>query len=490
MVQDHRSTGALPFWRERFLWTAVALWTLSVAAVLLWNLHNQQRKTLEIALQHARAAFEKDLIYRRWVAMSGGVYVPASEHTPPNPYMSDAPERDVLTPSGRLLTLINPVYMTRQVHELGLRHSGLHGHVTSLKPIRPENKADPWEARALLAFEQGAPEVSSVELLDGEEHLRLMRPLKTEHACLKCHAEQGYTEGDVRGGISTSIAMAPLRVIAHRQSLTMGLGIGLLWLAGVGGIVWGGRRLWHRGGELLHAKEQAESSDQLKSAFLATMSHELRTPLNSIIGFTGVLLQRLAGPLNDEQAKQLGMVRDSGRHLLALINDVLDISKIEAGQLEIAAAPFDLREAIDTVVRRLGPLAEEKELALRVELAPELGQIVGDRRRVEQILTNLVGNAVKFTDSGEVRVACVPADGLVVTRVTDTGIGIDADSMATLFRPFRQLDAGLSRRYEGTGLGLYICKRLVELQGGTIQVQSEPGAGSTFSFTLPLGAGA
>jgi PAS domain S-box-containing protein len=245
------------------------------------------------------------------------------------------------------------------------------------------------------------------------------------------------------------------------------------------------RRVQARTAELAVAKEKAESADRLKSVFLATMSHELRTPLNSIIGFTGIILQGLAGPLNAEQTKQLGMVRSSARHLLQLINEVLDLSKIEAGQLELATVPFDMRQLIDHVIRTITPQAESKGVLLASQCAPEVGQMLGDRRRVEQILLNLLGNAVKFTPQGEVRVVCQVADGSLVTQVIDTGIGIAAADMAHLFQPFQQLETSLARRHEGTGLGLSICKRLVELMGGHIWVESAPGLGSTFTFTLP-----
>ncbi len=231
--------------------------------------------------------------------------------------------------------------------------------------------------------------------------------------------------------------------------------------------------------------EAAQEADRLKSAFLATMSHELRTPLNSIIGFIGILRQGLAGPLNDEQMKQLGMAQRSARHLLDLINDVLDISKIEAGQVEIAAQPFDMREAIEAAVRSVRPLAEKKGLSLVSDVSPQVGEIVSDRRRVEQVLINLLNNAVKFTDSGEVCLACWAEEGWTVTQVEDTGIGIKPEDREKLFKPFRQIDTGLSRRYGGTGLGLSICKRLVETLGGSICVESEWGEGSTFTFTLP-----
>jgi signal transduction histidine kinase/sensor domain CHASE-containing protein len=247
------------------------------------------------------------------------------------------------------------------------------------------------------------------------------------------------------------------------------------------------KRVLERTRELRIAKEAAESADRLKSTFLATMSHELRTPLNSIIGFTGILLQGLAGGLNDEQRKQLGMVQISARHLLALINDVLDISKIEAGQLVLSDEEFHIRDCVASCIAALSSLAQKKSLGLRSELADDIGPIKGDRRRVEQILINLVGNAIKFTDLGEVVIRAMVADRQIVISVQDTGIGIASEDLASLFHPFRQLEVGLARKHEGTGLGLSICRKLVEKMGGIIRVESTQGAGSVFTFTLDQG---
>lgn len=248
------------------------------------------------------------------------------------------------------------------------------------------------------------------------------------------------------------------------------------------------RKVADRTEELRAALVRAEAADRLKSAFLATMSHELRTPLNSIIGFTGILLQGLAGGLNEEQAKQLGMVRSSARHLLELINDVLDLSKIEAGQLEMRSASFELGQSIEKCLATVRPLAQAKSLALEAEVSTDLGQMTGDQRRVEQILLNLLNNAVKFTDHGSVllRVERLADREAVAISVTDTGIGMRQEDQGSLFLPFRQIDNGLTRTHEGTGLGLAICRKLADLMQGDITVSSEWGKGSCFTVTLPL----
>ena len=248
------------------------------------------------------------------------------------------------------------------------------------------------------------------------------------------------------------------------------------------------QRVTERTAELEIARDRAQEADRLKSVFLATMSHELRTPLNSVIGFTGILLQRLAGPLNDEQARQLGMVQGSARHLLELINDILDLSKIEAGEIRTHCEPFDLRASLERVAAAVRPMAEDKGLALAVDIGPGAGIITSDRRRVEQVLLNLLNNAVKFTPAGSVTLTARFDDASVTVAVADTGIGISRNDFAALFKPFRQIDSGLTRQHEGTGLGLAICRRLLTLLGGDIGVESEPGAGSVFTITLPVDA--
>ena len=234
------------------------------------------------------------------------------------------------------------------------------------------------------------------------------------------------------------------------------------------------------------ANARLRELDRLKSEFLSTMSHELRTPLNSIVGFTGILLKELAGPLNPEQHKQLTLVQSSSRHLLALINDLLDLSRIESGRIELQRESFDFAGVVAEVSAFLQPVVTQKPVVLRHECVPAALPLVGDRRRSLQVLLNLATNAVKFTEHGEVALDARLDAGRVVVTVRDTGIGIRPDQMPHLFEAFRQLDASARRHYEGTGLGLHLSRKLLELLGGTIAVESAPGAGSTFTFTLPL----
>ena len=245
------------------------------------------------------------------------------------------------------------------------------------------------------------------------------------------------------------------------------------------------QRVAARTAELVVARDRAQSADRMKSAFLATMSHELRTPLNSIIGFTGIMLQGLTGPLNPEQRKQMGMVQNSSRHLLSLINDILDISKIEAGQLSLSPESFDLRESLEKMVRLISPLADKKGIALRLDIADTAGSVTADPRRLEQVFLNLLSNAVKFTDTGHIHVVCREDDGGYCLSFADTGIGMRQEDLAGIFQPFHQIDTGLSRKCEGTGLGLSICRKILDLMGGSIEVESQWNSGSTFTVRIP-----
>jgi signal transduction histidine kinase len=242
-------------------------------------------------------------------------------------------------------------------------------------------------------------------------------------------------------------------------------------------------RLFH---EIEDKSRQLAEASQHKSQFLANMSHELRTPLNAILGYTELILDDIYGETPAKMRGVLDRVQRNGKHLLGLINDVLDLSKIEAGQLSLSLSDYSLKNVIQTVFSAIEPLASEKQLALKIDVAQELPQGRGDERRLAQVLLNLVGNAIKFTDAGEVSIKGSSVNGSFNVAVRDTGPGISTADQAKLFQEFQQADNSITKKKGGTGLGLAISKRIIEMHGGRIWVESSPGNGSTFAFTLPV----
>lgn len=241
--------------------------------------------------------------------------------------------------------------------------------------------------------------------------------------------------------------------------------------------------------QLQELNAQFETANRAKDDFLASMSHELRTPLNAIIGFTGTLLMKLPGPLNDEQERQLGIVQSSARHLLSLINDILDLAKVESGKMELHFEAVSVKEVVKDVAASLAALASEKGLEFTSSVSEDGDSAVTDQRALRQILLNLTNNAIKYTEKGSVRVDVRgttwddrPA---IVVRVIDTGVGIKPEDRQRLFKAFEQLEPLHTRRFAGTGLGLFLCRNLTALLGGALSVTSEYGSGSTFRLFLP-----
>jgi signal transduction histidine kinase len=248
------------------------------------------------------------------------------------------------------------------------------------------------------------------------------------------------------------------------------------------------RNLNRMNDELQRLYLELEAASRHKSEFLASMSHELRTPLNAILGFSQLLQQKLFGELNAKQEEYVGDIRTSGQHLLSLINDVLDLSKVEAGQIELDIAPFTLRDAVERGVAMVRERASKSGVAVAAEIGPEVQVVEADERRIQQVLFNLLSNAVKFTPAGgRIDVTAGRVGGEVEVAVTDTGPGIARDDRERIFEEFQQTDIG-AKHHEGTGLGLALSKHLVELHGGRIWVESELGSGSRFVFRLPIEA--
>jgi signal transduction histidine kinase len=244
-----------------------------------------------------------------------------------------------------------------------------------------------------------------------------------------------------------------------------------------------------RNQEVEQKSRELAAASQHKSEFLANMSHELRTPLNAIIGFSEVLSERMFRELNEKQEEYLKDIYASGTHLLSLINDILDLSKIEAGRMELELSVFDLPTTLDSALTLVRERAGRRGIALHMNVDDRLGQIQADERKVRQVVLNLLSNAIKFTpEGGRIEVQAAPKDGLVEVSVSDTGVGIAPEDQEAVFEEFRQVGTA-DKKVEGTGLGLTLCRKFIELHGGKIWVQSEVGMGSTFTFTIPVRPG-
>ena len=342
---------------KKYLLTLVVIWTAGIIASLGWNVYQLRQSIFSIARTSAEISYNKDLIYRRWVSNQGGVYVPVSEMTPVNPYLK-IPNRDTITADGLSLTLVNPAYMTRQVNELTMEMHDFQGHLTSLNPIRPENRPDPWETEALKTFEQGTKETGSIEMTSGKEYFRFMRPFVTEKACLKCHAAQGYKEGDIRGGISISIPMEPLRAIERSRMSGLTLAHGFLWMIGLVGIGAGTRRL----------RSQTLLREKLEEELLNLSITDPLTGLHNRRGFVSLAEQQLKLSVRNKRGMQLNFADLDG---LKWINDTLGHEKGDKALME-AATVFKETFRTSDIVARLGG---DEFAALAVDITEENSDI-------------------------------------------------------------------------------------------------------------------
>lgn len=504
--------------RRRLFILAFVLWTATLALSAIWNLHNAEVQVMNMAYAEARANLNKDLTFRRWGTLHGGVYVPITATQKSVPFLAHVPGRDVTTSDGQHLTLLNPASMLRQMMDLYADSYGIRGRITGLKYLNPGNAPDAWEKTQLEAFVRGdRKEVWAINQIDGQPHLRYLRAMYMEEGCSKCHAILGYKTGDMRGATGLNLPLAPYFAEIAESRLTLGASHLLIWLLGIVGLAWVARLVggWaderervqaellrhqehleaqvaERTRALTGAKEEAEAANRAKSTFLANISHEIRTPLNAITGMVHLLQRGGATPL---QSEQLHKIDNAGRHLLEIINAVLELSKIDAGKFVLEECELSIPALIANVVSIQQERVQARHLRLLTECSGLEQHLLGDPTRLQQALLNYLNNAIKFTPAGSITLRALrlgeDADSVLVRfEVEDTGIGIPPEVVGRLFSDFEQADNSTTRQYGGTGLGLSITRKIAELMGGTAGVSSTPGVGSNFWFIVRLRKGA
>jgi signal transduction histidine kinase len=489
-----KQEGLLSAWRPTVL--VLVAWTVVIGGSLAWNLYNGHHQTREMATKEARAHFDKDQAFRFWATRHGGVYVPADERTPPNPNLRHIPERDIETPSGKKLTLMNPAYMLRQMMNEFTDLYGVRGRITSMKYLNPTNAPDEWEKKALLAFENGVKEAFEFGEIGGDPYLRLMRPMVTQEGCLKCHGFQGYKVGDVRGGVGVSVPLAPYLSI-QRWHDTVQVGThAAIWLVGALAIMVIARRSRHRQMERLLADQAlAVKSMELERAngelrrsnaefrqFSYAVSHDLQEPLRGVVNFLTLLERRHKETLEQDAQECIRFAVDGAKRMSAMIHDLLEFSRVQSPNQE--PEPVDTGELVSRALGNLSASIDETGTEVTVNAA--LPTVLGNAAQLARVFQNLIGNAVKYRDPSRpprVILDVTPDGEEWVFSIADNGIGIEPQHFDRIFGVFQRLHG--HDEYEGTGIGLALVKRIVEQHGGRIWVESEPGMGSRFLFSLP-----
>ena len=598
---------------RRYSYLFIAMWTATVLGTLVWDVTEHRHTTEWLANHVARAHFNKDQAFRFWATSHGGVYVPVDERTPPNAHLEGLPERDIETPSGKKLTLMNPSYMLRQLHRDFAELYGVTGHITSLKPLRPENRPDAWETKALEAFERGETEVAEITEIDGKPCLRLMRPMLCAQGCLKCHPS--YKEGAVRGGVGVVLPIGTFLEAMRIDTRTHILTHGSVFVIGLVGIVLGMRRLERREQERDQAREELQAASahnrslieacldplvtisaqgaitdvntatesvtgyprdaligtdfsyyftdpqkaregylkafeegavrdyeleirhkdgaltpvmynacvyrsasgaivglfaaarditerkvaeaererliaelEAKNSelerFTYSVSHDLKSPLITIKSFVGFIQADAAGGNLDNLQADLERVSNAAEKMGQLLEEILELSRI--GRMFNPSTEIAMRDLVVEVLELLSGTLLERGVDMKV--APDLPVVYGDRPRLFEVLQNLIDNAAKFMGDQPhptIEIGAREEGSETVFYVRDNGLGIEPCYQDRVFRLFDKLD----EQSEGTGIGLALVKRIIDVHGGRLWVESEGlGKGCTFCFTVPRSA--
>jgi len=471
-------------------------WVVLVTVSFLANRSSIISSTREIIKKKAQATFNQIVIARLWNSMQGGVYAVITDDNLPNAYLKDS-LRDIITTKGLKLTKINPAYMTRQMSEITTDNMSFH--LTSQNPIRPENKADEWESKALKSFENDSLEILELQTWGDEIYYRYMAPLFIEESCLECHAKQGYSLGQVRGGLSVSFP-ASLYINSQAKQIYWSFYTHLIILIL---IVFGVRlyyKLVHRHYIELERKNGAleKSSQSLieaninlnlanakKDRFFSIIAHDLKSPFNSLIGFSEMLLSSKDEIDDQEKMEIVAMINKTSRRSFSLLVNLLDWSQSETNTISHKPQRVNAKLVSDEVIDILGGSAKSKGIIL-VSTLTDSDMVFADINMLKSILLNLLSNAIKFSGKGNlISLSCNAQINGCEFQIKDQGVGMSKKQISQLFSIENDISTLGTAKEPGTGLGLILCKEFIDKHKGSLSVESQLNIGTIVIFFLP-----
>ncbi len=433
----------------------------------------------------ARTAHNKDVLYRHWVAMQGGVYVPITELTPPNPFLSNNPNRDITSTSGLKLTLINPAFMTRLVYE-SFPTNEIRSHLISLDPVNDNNLPDEWEKFALRKIMEGKDEIYITETFDNKEYLKMVKAFIADKSCLKCHNDAYCKPGKPAGAISINYETTAVkkRFFLHKKALIVRHII--IWLIGFVFIFIGLYTIQRYVKRLQKMQSKLHANNMAKDTFFSIIGHDLRAPLNGLIGYSDLLISKRSLYDEEKQQKFLKSINISAHLMNNLLDNLLTWSREQSGLIDYNPAPLELKIFCDELILLFNEIALQKEVHIINNIIDECNIRAG-RNMLETIFRNLLNNAIKYTGpGGQVSISSYVYGKYCIIEISDTGIGMSNEQLSNLFLfTALQSTSGTSNE-KGTGLGLILCKDFIERHGGKITIESEMGHGTKVKLSIPI----